>query len=69
MAVKGAAMWALQSNAQQHPKVFEYCKQEFELREDKSKIELAIILETVSKGTIEFIPTEESEFVGLKLRK
>lgn len=55
MAVKGAAMWSLQSNAKQHPKVFEYCKQEFMQREDKSKTELAIILEVVAPGTIELI--------------
>lgn len=67
MAVKGAAMWSLRSNSQQHPKVFEYCKQEFERREGKGKIELAIILETVSRGTIDFIPTDEADIVGLKL--
>ncbi|MBL7130496.1 MAG: hypothetical protein ISS45_03700 [Candidatus Omnitrophica bacterium] len=69
MAIKGAAMWALQSNAQQHPKVLEYCKQEFEQRADKSKIELAIILELASKGSIELVPTEEEDVAILKLRE
>jgi tetratricopeptide (TPR) repeat protein len=69
MATKGAAMWALQSNAKQHPKVLEYCKQEFERRNDKSKIELAIILEIASKGTIELVPTGESDRATLKLRE
>jgi len=68
MANKGAAMWSLQANSEQHPKVFEYCKQEFERRNDKSKIELAIILEVVSKGTIELLPTGEGDLSTLKLR-
>lgn len=64
MATKGAAMWALQSNAQQHPRVLEYCKQEFERRTDKSKIELAIILELASKGSVELVPTGEGDMAG-----
>lgn len=58
MAVKGAAMWSLQSNAKQHPKIFEYCKQDFAQRADKSKTELAIILEVVSPGTVELTANE-----------
>lgn len=69
MATKGAAMWALQSNAKQHPKVLEYCKQEFERRNDKSKIELAIILELVSKGSIELVPIGGGDMSTLKLRE
>lgn len=69
MATKGAAMWSLKANAEQHPKVFEYCKQEFERRNDKSKIELAIILEVVSKGTIELMPTGEGDISTLRLRE
>lgn len=44
MAVKAAAMWALQSNAMQHPLVLKYCKEELAQRSDKSKIELMIIV-------------------------
>lgn len=69
MAVKGAAMWSLQSNAQQHQKVLKYCRQEFERRSDKSKIELAIILEVVSKGIIELVPTGEGDMATLKLHE
>ena len=69
MVVKGAALWSLQSNAQQHPKVLEYCKQEFEKRNNRSKVELAIILEIVSKGTVELIPTGEDDIVELELKK
>lgn len=69
MATKGAAMWALQSNAKQHPKVLEYCREEFTLRNDKSKIELAIILEIASKGTIELVPIGEGDKATLKLRE
>lgn len=69
MGTKGSAMWSLQSNAQQHPRVLEYCKQEFERRTDKSKIELSIIIEVVSKGSIEYVPAEEEGMVILKLRK
>jgi len=69
MATKGAAMWALQANAKQHPKVLEYCKQEFERRNDKSKIELAIILELASKGSVELIPTGKEDIATLKLRE
>lgn len=49
MATKGAAMWALQSNAQQHPKVLDFCKEELNSRTDKSRIELAVIVELASK--------------------
>ncbi len=69
MADKGVVMWALQSNARQHPRILEYCKQEFERRNDKSKIELAIILELASKGSIELVPTEEEGVAILKLRE
>ena len=69
LATKGVAMWALKSNAEQHPKVLEYCKQEFERRNDKSKIELAIILEVVSRGSIELVPTGEGDMATLKLRE
>lgn len=68
MATKGAAMWALQANAKQHPKVLEYCKQEFEQRDDKAKIELAIILEIASKGSIELVPTGEGDRATLEFR-
>ncbi|HOW36573.1 MAG TPA: hypothetical protein PL155_09220 [Candidatus Omnitrophota bacterium] len=69
MATKGAAMWSLKANAEQHPKVLEYCKQEFARRNDKSKIELAIILEVVSPGSIELVPTGEGDMATMKLRK
>lgn len=69
MATKGAAMWSLKANAEQHPKVLEYCKQEFARRNDKSKIELAIILEVASHGSIELVPTGEGDMATLKLRE
>lgn len=68
MTTKGAVMWALQSNAKQHPKVLEYCKEEFLRRNDKSKIELAIILEVVSNGSVELVPAGEGDRATLRLR-
>ena len=49
MATKGTAMWALQSNARQHPKVLTYCVEELNLRQDKSAVELSIIVALASK--------------------
>jgi len=69
MAVKGAAMWSLQSNAQQHPKVLQFCKEEFEKRNDKSKIELAIVLEVAAQGSIELIPEGDDGLAEIKLRE
>lgn len=45
LSLKGAAAWSLRLNAAQHPAVLGYCKEEFERRKDKSKFELAAILE------------------------
>lgn len=49
-AVKGSAVWALISNAQQHSKVFQYCVEEYEQRNDKAKKELEVILNVVQNN-------------------
>lgn len=49
-AVKGSAIWALISNSQQHSKVFQYCVEEYEKRNDKAKKELAVILAVVQNN-------------------
>lgn len=55
MATKGAAMWSLQSNAQQHARVLEICKEELALRTDKAAIELTVIVELASRDLSEEI--------------
>ncbi len=55
MATKGAAMWSLQSNAQQHAKVLEICRKELSSRNDKATIELFIIVKIASRDLSEKI--------------
>ena len=49
MATKGSAMWSLQANARQHPKILAYCVEERNRRQDKSAVELALIVALASK--------------------
>jgi len=65
MATKGAAMWALQSNARQHHKVLAYCEEELRRREDKAAVELAIIIGLASRGTERVLPHTQGEQADL----
>lgn len=47
VVVKGAAMWSLIMNSEQHDKVYQICQSELELLGDKAPFQLAMIVEIV----------------------